>query len=493
LFIQTGMDNLLINLLFANCATLAKGLTSQSEAANGQDGAGTLSFLSLFSGKMGVGVASAQDLAGTATSKEANDTTTEGAGEKESAKDSSDTQGLFALLQSCMNVNDAQTAGLDTNRLINLESFLKNIFDLLGDGESVQLTTETTSATTPASQGSKSEQKSGTDEANGESLTPETIMNLATLVSYLASMMDQKAAPEASSQGENTVQVVRSTEKTGGNTGEADQATDKQAPPNSKTYIPIVSGKENSEVVQLSDASVKSLQKIEVKKIDGKQDMFQVVSYGRASTQDDEAKSNSPAPSGKEAAGSSPLAGKAEKVLITDSGESENAISKTADKGTADTTGKDQSQLMMQNDDYARMTQHTDKANSKTMEKTPFASLMTDKIEKIVEQYANKNSSMDMVVRLKVDDKETLLVGLKDQGQRVTVEVKTTSQGMGSFLQSQKEEITKQLEGKNIYANIYVDVNNEGYQKREQNRQQKDKGADEKAKQDFDVFLESAA
>ncbi len=126
------------------------------------------------------------------------------------------------------------------------------------------------------------------------------------------------------------------------------------------------------------------------------------------------------------------------------------------------------------------------------MEKTPFASVMTDRIEKIVEQYANKNVSMDMVVRLKIDEKETLLVGLKEHGQRVTVEVKTTNEGMGTFLQSQKEEIARQLEGKNIYANIYVDVQNENREKREQRNQQK-KRSDEQENEDFVGFLEAMA
>jgi hypothetical protein len=126
------------------------------------------------------------------------------------------------------------------------------------------------------------------------------------------------------------------------------------------------------------------------------------------------------------------------------------------------------------------------------LEKAPFASVMTDRIEKIVEQYANKNVSMDMVVKLKIDEKETLLVGLKEQGQRVTVEVKTTNETMGNFLLSQKEEIAKQLEGKNVYANIYVDVQNENSQKKEQ-REQKRANRGKKAKDDFDAFIEAVA
>ena len=147
----------------------------------------------------------------------------------------------------------------------------------------------------------------------------------------------------------------------------------------------------------------------------------------------------------------------------------------------------------MSQNDYTKTSTLLDKETGKVSEKTPFASVMTDRIEKIVEQYANKNVSMDMVVRLKIDEKETLLVGLKEQGQRVIVEVKTTNESMGNFLQSQKEEIARQLEGKNVYANIYVDVQNENREKREQRDNQRRNDPIEQEKQDFGGFIEAMA
>jgi len=277
------------------------------------------------------------------------------------------------------------------------------------------------------------------------------------------------------------VTVEKSGETLGDNVNGPEDVLKKEVLPNfKKTDTPTIPDNESKEAISLSDASVKPFQAIEVKKIDGKENVFQIVSNESTSKEDDKLNKNI-----------SVLSVKTGKTLITDNGESPKVVFKVADKETANSTGKDESQLLPQ-DDYTKISQHVDKETSKVTEKSSFDSIMTDKIEKIVEQYANKNVSMDMVVRLKVDDKETLLVGLKDQGQRVTVEVKTTSEGMGTFLQSQKEEITKQLEGKNIYTNIYVDVNNEGYQKREQKQQQK-KGSDEKEKQDFGVFLEASA
>ncbi len=53
------------------------------------------------------------------------------------------------------------------------------------------------------------------------------------------------------------------------------------------------------------------------------------------------------------------------------------------------------------------------------------AAAMVHKIEEMVENYANRGQSQDMVLRLKIDDKDSLLVSFKDQGNnRVAVEVK---------------------------------------------------------------------
>jgi hypothetical protein len=116
----------------------------------------------------------------------------------------------------------------------------------------------------------------------------------------------------------------------------------------------------------------------------------------------------------------------------------------------------DQYQFLSQ-DEVANGGRSRDREGGKVVEKGAFASVMTDKIQKIVEQYTTRGNSMDMVVRLKIDDKDTLLVGLKDKGQTVTVQVKTGSEGLINLLQSNKEAITRQLEEKNIYASIWID------------------------------------
>ena len=487
---KRSMENILINYLLMNCAALAKEFSSQGKAATEQSGTGTLNFLSLLDGKMGMGVAPAADLVNETTSKEIKNDALQDDTQKESVKSLSDAQSVFALLQACMNVKGPQQTNLQNDQLIALENLLKNMFSLLNDGESVQFIKEKAAESLPLSQRSESDQKNtvneskeqdAVDESKAQPLEPQIKMDFAAVINYLAAMMNQAAGLETTGSKEENVAVEKNGEKLGDNVNVPEIVPKKEVFPNfKKTDTPVISDNESKEIVNLFDASVKSFQNVEVKKIDGKNNMFQIVSHELTPRQDDGANKNISVPSVK-----------TEKTLITDNSESPKVIFKVADKETANSTGKDESQLLPQND-YTKISQHVDKETPKVTEKAPFASLMTDKIEKIVEQYANKNVSMDMVVRLKIDDKETLLVGLKDQGQRVTVEVKTTSEGIGTFLQSQKEEITKQLEGKNIYANIYVDVNNEGYQKREQKEQQK-KGSDEKEKQDFGVFLEASA
>jgi hypothetical protein len=64
---------------------------------------------------------------------------------------------------------------------------------------------------------------------------------------------------------------------------------------------------------------------------------------------------------------------------------------------------------------------------------------------------------------------------------------------MSNFLSSQKGEITKQLEEKNVYANIYVDMENDNLQKRKQGEHNKQKNVnpEKKIKDDFNTFIET--
>ena len=122
---------------------------------------------------------------------------------------------------------------------------------------------------------------------------------------------------------------------------------------------------------------------------------------------------------------------------------------------------------------------------------TAFSSVMTEKIEKILEQFSAKGSTMDMILRLKIDDRETLLVGLKNEGQKVMVDVKTSNEGVTNILQTQKDVISRNLEEKHVYTNIYIDPDaNGGFERRESRRDDRRKEQDS-SKTNFIEFLEA--
>lgn len=121
-------------------------------------------------------------------------------------------------------------------------------------------------------------------------------------------------------------------------------------------------------------------------------------------------------------------------------------------------------------------------------------SVMTDRIERMVEQYSDKGTSMDMIVRLKIDDRETLLVGLKNEGQKVMVDVKTTNGGVINILQTQKDVIARNLEEKNVFANIFIDPDGNGsFERRESRRENRKDTKDADKRNAFIDALEASA
>jgi len=122
---------------------------------------------------------------------------------------------------------------------------------------------------------------------------------------------------------------------------------------------------------------------------------------------------------------------------------------------------------------------------------TSFSSAMIDRISKIAEQYAAKGTSMDMIVRLKINDSDTMLVGLRNEGQRVMVDVKTTNGELINMLQTNKYDIMRNLEGKNVYTNIFVDPDGGSNYEQRDERKEDQRGAGKRGKKDFADFLEA--
>jgi len=148
---------------------------------------------------------------------------------------------------------------------------------------------------------------------------------------------------------------------------------------------------------------------------------------------------------------------------------------------------------IVQHNDTSRHGVRHAASETKGVVKNDFGAMMVDKIEKLTEQFAGKSMNMDMTVRLKIGDNETVLVGLKDEGARVTVEVRTANENTMNFLQSQKEELVKSLESKNILTTIHVDIDQDAQGQRQQRQQRRDAGDDTGEKQDFGAFFEALA
>ena len=133
------------------------------------------------------------------------------------------------------------------------------------------------------------------------------------------------------------------------------------------------------------------------------------------------------------------------------------------------------------------------KDNNMTFEKGSFTSFVTDRIEKIVEQFSSRSSQMDMVVRLKLDDKETLLVGLRHEGQKVIVDVKASNDGLVNLLQAHKDDIARHLEDKNIFTSIFVQPDGEKNFQRQNQREQDKEDRKQEASASFVSILEATA
>ena len=524
------MENLLINYLLKNCVTLAKELfSSELESATPQEGCNALNFLNLLDVRMGSGI-EAQNrnvVNGTVSNENEDEAPAENTQKEDNRKESSviylDTQSVITLLQTYFKAQDLQAQDLQDSTLntfqndtksVDMEKFLQSIFSLLQEGESIEFVKDKAMGTICFVQQPEEEAKAVETDQYPVIESGKVIENRA-FIGYLASILqqfnaldkkDKMAKKVENEEVDNTnvinkdvkntdtivtgnknlydksqnKEIVQMFKKTDDNKGVVRDDNQKVKPLLNKIETTVDFENENNEVLSLTETTAKLFPKIEIKKLNDRENIFQIISSELSSGESDETNKNI-----------SVLTMKTEKAISSRDDDVVRVVTRVSDKAGGDYAGPDERQLLSQND-YAKTGNHLDKEAGKVLERTPFTSIMTDRIEKIVEQYAGKSVSMDMVVRLKIDEKETILVGLKEQGQRVTVEVKTTNTGMGTFLQSQKEEIARQLEGKNIYANIYVDVQNENREKRDRKDHQK-KRSDRQENEDFVGFLEAIA
>ena len=85
-----------------------------------------------------------------------------------------------------------------------------------------------------------------------------------------------------------------------------------------------------------------------------------------------------------------------------------------------------------------------------------------ERFDQVMKQAGGGKGVHDLTVRLTVGNEGRLVLGLKDLGGSVTVEVKASNQGMIDLLQSQRDVIISRLESKDIYADLVIDPNASG-------------------------------
>ncbi len=112
--------------------------------------------------------------------------------------------------------------------------------------------------------------------------------------------------------------------------------------------------------------------------------------------------------------------------------------------------------------------QETVMGGSKT---ATFGSIVADRLAAVAEQVGLRDKPLDVMLRLKMDTGESLLVALKDQGGKIMVQVKCADQGMVNLLESQKETIVRHLEAKQISSTISVSPIEEDLTKRQSREQ----------------------
>ncbi|HPH42294.1 MAG TPA: hypothetical protein PLL73_07570 [Syntrophorhabdaceae bacterium] len=121
----------------------------------------------------------------------------------------------------------------------------------------------------------------------------------------------------------------------------------------------------------------------------------------------------------------------------------------------------------------------SDNKNTQIIEKASFVSTITDKIVKVTEQLRARNTTMDMVMRMNINEKESLLIGFKREGQQIFVEIKTESSAMLNLLQESKDTIVRNLEMKNVNANIFLNPDGKNSFERREGRREGRRGNDE--------------
>jgi hypothetical protein len=176
---------------------------------------------------------------------------------------------------------------------------------------------------------------------------------------------------------------------------------------------------------------------------------------------------------------------------VTDAGSG----TASGDDGTGRDKSADKEQAYPLAPDGAASAANTSGQDQKTAAATT-ASGSIERFDRVVEQLAGRTGSHDLTVRLTLDNQSSLVLGLKDLGQTVTVDVRSSDQAMIGLLQSQKDAIVQHLDGQDIRAQIVIDPNASGtpeQKEKQQDARQKSFTSRKQADSAFGAFLETFA
>jgi hypothetical protein len=113
-----------------------------------------------------------------------------------------------------------------------------------------------------------------------------------------------------------------------------------------------------------------------------------------------------------------------------------------------------------------------------------------EKFEKVLEQFSAKSGLNEMRVRLNIGNDESVILGMKDLGQNISVEVKASHQAIIGLLESQKETITKNLEARDIHTNMFIDPDSSAKQDQKDRREGKQRMRMSRSRNQADGFAE---
>lgn len=472
-----GMENQLFNCLFSNLKGLGKQLFPQARAGASGEGEAN-AFFDILSQKMGGNLnLLLSSMPEGVTMDDGKAAGGEGADTSPcpvaASLDPEEIPVLVSSLISAMgqpaitdNVSDMSEADRKA-----ITEFLQGILEILSGGDEVELTSTDVVNSDAIEGGGKGEEK----DIRG---TQDLMNCVAAVLSRLSALTQEDGGTDAVASRQDGLPAERD-RGTAGKVERPDPSTMKREVQNTAAQVPTLEDNEEAGfVVEI----VRAAKKAPAADPSMKKEMETQPAVPVTETPD---------------------AGKKDVTLLTarateaheETGEPEKIVIRVKETMEAqigeDNDGGDNS--VIQQNDVSRQGTQQATGETKGTARNDFGSMMVEKIEKLTEHFAGRNMNMDMTVRLKIDDNETVLVGLREEGSSVRVEVRTASESTMNFLQSQKEDITRSLENRNIQTTIHVDIDQDAEGRRQQ-KQHRDAGEGETAEQqDFGSFFEALA